>query len=168
MYVGIRCNLGCMIYMNLCFFSYMLLYQIIWYLWPEMWLWRDGIWRRERPPYREIDHRKGWYKERPPVREIARKVEEKWIATSSPNALTVKQGDGVSCGKQVIEVDTNGEEYEKVTHARNVKQFGSISDFMVIRNIRTGEVLHLNVKYAGFGVSVNKGKFILRQKRERG
>jgi hypothetical protein len=146
----------------------MLVYQIIEYLWAPSWLWRDGIWRKERPPYRELAYREGWYTERPPYRELAQRVRQQWISTSSPNALTVKQADAVSCGKQVIEVDTNGDEYEKVTHARNVKQFGSISDFMVVRNKRTGEVLHLNVKYAGFGVSVNKGKFILRKSKEAG
>jgi len=168
----------------------MLVYAIIEYLWQPAWLWplaylwKNGVWSRtkppypalgyrhgwycEKPPFKELACRYGWYAEMPPCRPLAQRVRKQWISTSSPNALTVKQGEGVSCGKQVIEVDTNGEEYEKVTHARNVKQFGSISDFMVIRNIRTGEVLHLNVKYAGFGVSVNKGKFVLRQKRERG
>lgn len=146
----------------------MLVYEVIEYLWAPTYLWEDGIWRRERPPYRELGYRVGWYTERPPYRELDQRTRQFWISMSSPSGQAVKPTSQTSCGKQVISLDANGDEYEKLSHARDVKQFGSISDFMVVRNKRTGEVLHLNVRYAGFGVSVNRGKFILRQKRERG
>ena len=143
-------------------FSSMMVYGIIEFLWPASWLWRDGVWRTDRPTYRELGFREGWHTERPPFRELDQRIVYNYVAFSSPHALTVKPTKQVICRKQVIETDTNGDEYEKVTHAKNVSQFGSVSDFMVLRNKRTGEVKPVNVKYMGFGVSVDSGKFILR------
>lgn len=121
-----------------------------------------GFWRRPRP---EIGiYVSVWVPPTYKMRFVCDGMfDYEWVSFSSPFCVKLKKNGEQFGGKQVFELDGGGE-WELVRFEKDFEYEGEKYDLIEIKSLTTGEQQIMLSRYAGFGIPVDQGKYVLREK----